>query len=105
MKTIGSVEDIRAEIQRRIDTSNWARGYCADCEAPFPYRVPDDGIANWMANVAPTAKPGCEGFLLNILVRGEDETWRAYLPDFTAAGPRVSLPKWRCGTPRTGRAN
>ena len=83
MKTIGSVEDIRAEIQRRIDTSNWARGYCADCEAPFPYRVPDDGIANWMANVAPTAKPGCEGFLLNILVRGEDETWRAYLPDFT----------------------
>jgi hypothetical protein len=67
MKAIGSVEDIRSEIQRRIDTSNWARGFCADCEAPFPYRVAHDGIANWIANVAPTAKPGCEGFLLNIV--------------------------------------
>ena len=32
----------------------------------FPYRIPHDGIANWTAPVA-TAKPGCEGFILEVV--------------------------------------
>ena len=67
MKAVASIEDIRAEIQRRINTSTWGKGYCADCSAPIPYRILDDGIANWAANVAATPKPGCEGFLLEII--------------------------------------
>lgn len=73
MKTIASIEDIRAEMQRRINTSTWGKGYCADCSAPFPYRIPYDGIANWAANVATTAKPGCEGFLLDVIASVRDE--------------------------------
>lgn len=67
MKTIASIEEIRAEIQRRITCSEWAGGYGADCEAPTPRRIARDGIANWTAHVAPTAKRGCEGFLLDIV--------------------------------------
>ena len=67
MKTIASIEEIHADIQRRISSSVWASGYCADCEAPVPWRIPHDGVANWMAHVAPTAKRGCEGFLLDIV--------------------------------------
>lgn len=66
MKVVASIEDIRAEMQGRIETSTWGRGYCADCSAPFPYRILYDGIANWTANVAATAKPGCESLLLEI---------------------------------------
>ena len=67
MKTIASIEDIRAEMQRRIDASTWGRGYCAGCPAPLPYRSLDDGVANWSTNVAAAARPGCEGFLLEII--------------------------------------
>jgi hypothetical protein len=67
MKTIASIEEIRAEVQRRIGSSKWANGYCANCEAPIPVRILHDGVANWMAHVAPTAKRGCEGFLLDIV--------------------------------------
>jgi hypothetical protein len=73
MKKLASVEVIQTEIQRRIRESTWARGYCADCAAPIPYRIPHDGTANWSANVGATAKRGCEGFLLEMVasVRGE----------------------------------
>jgi hypothetical protein len=67
MKTIASIEEIRAEIQRRISASEWASGYGADCEAPIPWRTSHDGVANWTAQTAPTAKRGCEGFLLDIV--------------------------------------
>jgi hypothetical protein len=67
MKTVASVEDIRAEMQRRIDISTWVSGYCAGCPAPLPYRILDDGIANWTANVGATAKLGCEGLILEII--------------------------------------
>jgi hypothetical protein len=67
MKTVASIEEIQAEIQRRIACSDWASGYCAECEAPFPLRISHDGIANWTAQVAPSAKRGCEGFLLGIV--------------------------------------
>jgi len=60
MKTIASIEGIRAEIQRRIGTSTWGRGWCSGCPAPFPYRILHDGHANWTAHVTAT-KAGCEG--------------------------------------------
>ena len=67
MKRQCSLEVIRAEMQRRIESSNWADGYCADCPAPIPYRVPHDGIANWTANVASTTKPECESLMLQVV--------------------------------------
>jgi hypothetical protein len=67
MKRLCSLEDIRAEMQRRIGTSAWGNGYCS---APTPYRIPYDGVANWTAHVGAT-----EGFLLGIVaaVRAEYE--------------------------------
>jgi hypothetical protein len=59
MKKQCTLEEIHAEIQRRIEVSNWADGYCRDCAAPTPYRIPFDGISNWTATVASAAKPGC----------------------------------------------
>jgi len=67
MKVIASIQEIRAEMQRRIDASKWADGYCAGCQAPVPWRIPHDGVANWTADVAPTEKRGCEGFVLGIV--------------------------------------
>jgi hypothetical protein len=73
MKKLASVEAIQAEIQRRIRESKWAHGYCADCDAPIPYRIPHDGTANWTANVAATAKRGCEGLLLEMVASARGE--------------------------------
>lgn len=67
MKVIASIEEIRAEMQRRIDAAKWAGGYCAGCQAPVPWRIPHDGFANWTADVAPTEKRGCEGFVLGVV--------------------------------------
>ena len=67
MKTIASIDEIRAEIGRRIVASRWADGYCGGCEAPIPTRIPDDGVANWIAPVPAGATRGCEGFLLDIV--------------------------------------
>jgi hypothetical protein len=36
MKTVASIEDIRAEMQRRIDTGSWGRG----CAPDVPRRSP-----------------------------------------------------------------
>jgi hypothetical protein len=73
MRKLGSVEEIRAEIQRRIRESNWAHGYCADCPVPSPYRIPQDGIANWTAQVGAAAKKGCESLLLEIVASVRQE--------------------------------
>jgi hypothetical protein len=95
MKTIASVEDIRAEMQRRIKTSTWGKGYYADCSAPFPYRIPHDGIANWTANVSATAKPGCEGFLLETIATMR----RDYdLPPQPLSDVVAHLMSWRKGS-------
>jgi hypothetical protein len=67
MKTLGSINEIQAEIQRRIDGSSWADGYCASSLAPMPFRIEDDGVANWMAHAASTARRGCEGFVLDVV--------------------------------------
>jgi hypothetical protein len=73
MKKVASIEEIRAEIQRRINEKTWADSYCADCIAPTPYRTPHDGIANWTAQAGAAAKPGCESLPLEIIasVRAE----------------------------------
>ena len=67
MKRQCTLEEIHREMQRRIEESDWANGYCCDCSAPTPYRIPYDGISNWTATVASAAKPGCEGFLFDIV--------------------------------------
>ena len=67
MKTIASLEQIRAEIGRRIVASKWANGYCGGCEAPIPTRIPPDGIANWIAPVLVGAIRGCEGFVFDVV--------------------------------------
>jgi hypothetical protein len=67
MKRRCSLAEIRAEMQRRIDSSEWGGGYCLGCPAPTPYRIPHDGIANWTANIAATPKPGCESPILKVV--------------------------------------
>ena len=67
MKRQCTLEEIHAELQRRIDTSTWGNGYCAGWPAPTPYRIPNDGIANWTANIAATPKPGCESLILAVV--------------------------------------
>ena len=67
MKTIASIDEIRAEIGRRIVASKWANGYCGGCEAPIPIRIQHDGIANWIAPIPAGAIRGCEGFLLDVV--------------------------------------
>jgi hypothetical protein len=67
MKTIASIDQIRAELGRRIVASKWANGYCGGCEAPIPIRIQHDGIANWIAPALAGAKRGCEGFLLDVV--------------------------------------
>ena len=67
MKTLATIEEIRTEIQRRINRSAWANGYCAGCTAPVPWRIPYDGIANWMAHAGAAERPGCEGFILEVI--------------------------------------
>ena len=67
MKTIASIEQIRAEIGRRIVASKWASGYCGRCEAPIPTRITPDGIANWIAPVLASAIRGCEGFVFDVV--------------------------------------
>jgi hypothetical protein len=44
MKRECTLEEITAEMQRRIEASDWAYGYCRDCTAPMPYRIPFDGV-------------------------------------------------------------
>jgi hypothetical protein len=68
MKLLASIDDIQAELQRRIDGSTWENSYCAICLAPRPFRTEDDGVANWMALPASTARRGCEGFILDIVM-------------------------------------
>lgn len=67
MKAIASEQQIAAEIQRRITVSTFANGYCAKCTAPKPYRIKNDGCANWSADIPATELRGCEGFVLSIV--------------------------------------
>jgi hypothetical protein len=67
MKSFCSLEELRAKMQQSISENTWASGYCADCPAPTPYRIPHDGVANWTAPIAATAKPGCEGVILQAI--------------------------------------
>jgi len=67
MKILASIRVIQAEVQRRIDVSTWANGYCVGCSAPTPWRIPHDGTANWMAHPGSTERHGCEGFILEVI--------------------------------------
>ena len=67
MKPFCSLEELRAKMQQSIDADSWAGGYCVGCPAPTPYRIPYDGVANWTAPIAATAKPGCEGVILQAI--------------------------------------
>jgi hypothetical protein len=86
MKKLCSLEELRTKMQHRINENTWAGGYCADCTAPPPYRIPHDGVANWTANIAATAKPGCEGVILQAIaaVRKECDLEPEPLADLVA---------------------
>ena len=73
MKTVASIEQLQTEIQRRINRSTWADGYCAGCSAPTPWRIAHDGVANWMAHPGSTERPGCEGFILEVIAAVRQE--------------------------------
>ena len=91
MKRHCFLEEIREKMQRLISESTWAGGHCARCQAPTPYRIPHDGVANWSAHVA-TAKPGCEGFILGIVatVRRECDLKPQTLEDLVARVLRMN---------------
>jgi len=72
MKRRCTLDEIHAELRRRIKEKEWASGYCRDCEAPTPYRIPHDGYSNWTVSFA-SAKPGCEGFLLDLVAALREE--------------------------------
>lgn len=73
MKRHSSLTEIRAEMQRRIDSSEWAAGHCSGCPAPAPYRIPNDGLANWTANIAATPTPGGESLILRVVAETRSE--------------------------------
>jgi len=61
-------EVIRAEIQRRIKSSEELDGDCKDCRAPTP-RFADpvkNGGCNWTVDVFPGVTPGCLDFAVAI---------------------------------------
>lgn len=64
-KINGAAEEIRQEIQRRIESSKELDGDCKKCRAPTP-RLTDpatnDGC-NWTVDVFPRAIPGCLDFV------------------------------------------
>jgi hypothetical protein len=69
MKKQCTIAQLQDKLQERIRSSDWARGYCRDCVAPRPYRIPHDGIANWTAHISATNVPGCESLLLDVVDR------------------------------------
>lgn len=87
MKTLASIDEIRAEIQRRIIHDSAPGGHCTGCLAPNPIRIDDDGLANWTADAASTASRGCEGFVLDIVasVRREYDLPKQLLAEAVAS--------------------
>jgi hypothetical protein len=67
-KLKGTKEEIQAEIQRRIATSNELDGDCKGCRAPTPrYADPNtNNGCNWRVDVFPGVVSGCLDFLKNI---------------------------------------
>lgn len=67
-KSIGTTEDIREVIQRRIENSKELDGDCKDCRAPTPHLTDpatNSGF-NWTVDVFPDVIPGCLEFLKSI---------------------------------------
>ena len=66
MKRQCTLEEIHAEIQRRIEASDWADGFCRDCTAPEPYRIlttaSPTGPRRWLPSQG--AKASCSTSLL-----------------------------------------
>lgn len=61
-------EEIRLEIQRRIESSTELDGDCKDCHAPTPrFTDPDTNYGcNWTVDVFPSVIPGCLDFVQNV---------------------------------------
>mgnify|MGYP006872416305 CR=1 FL=1 len=61
-------EEIRLEIQRRIDISTQLDGDCKDCRAPSPRSTDPDtnNGCNWTVDVFPGVIPGCLDFVKNV---------------------------------------
>lgn len=70
-KITGTVEQIRAEIARRIRESDSLDGDCQECGAPTPRRVDpvtNDGC-NWVVDVFPGVSHGCLDFVKAITLQ------------------------------------
>lgn len=67
-KRLATAEEIRAEIQRRIEASDEMDSDCRNCGAPtpVPLRVPDQGC-NWTILSYPKMIPGWDGVVRKIL--------------------------------------
>ena len=64
-KIKATAEEIRQEIQRRIESSKELDGDCKDCSAPT-HRVTDPVTnhgCNWTVDVFPGVIPGCLDFV------------------------------------------
>ncbi len=67
-KVKGTAEDIRQEIQRRIESSKELDGDCKGCRAPTPrFTDPDTNHGcNWTVDVFPGVIPGCLDLVKNV---------------------------------------
>ena len=67
-KIKAAADDIRREIQRRIDSSTELDGDCKDCRAPTPrFTDPDSNYGcNWTVDVFPGVIPGCLDFVKGV---------------------------------------
>jgi hypothetical protein len=60
-----NAEEIRQEIQRRIQTSLELDGDCKECKAPTPRFTNPNEIegCNWTVDIFPGVVPGCMDFV------------------------------------------
>jgi hypothetical protein len=68
-KKRASADEIRAEIQRRIEASDALGGDCRESKAPTPMLADpaqNDGC-NWTINIVPSYIPGCTGVVAEIV--------------------------------------
>jgi hypothetical protein len=64
-----TVEQIKAEIERRIKASTELDGDCRGCGTPTPRWAPRDKYpSGWSIDVLPSLAPGCEEVITKIVL-------------------------------------
>lgn len=61
IKNLGSAEQIRAEILRRVQENADLEDVCRNCDIPLPRRVDAaaNGGCNWSIDAFPAVAPAC----------------------------------------------